>query len=450
MEELVRLNPWWKDKGAIESDTNIKNIKSSSIRWYPRIIPELKQGIYSIRGPRQIGKTTWIKLTIRDLLSKYKAEDIMYFNCDILNSKEDIIDLIRHYKELFPKNGLNHIFLDEISYVDDWQLAIKHLYDSGELQDTILVVTGSYSIDIKKAFEKLPGRMGFGKRHYKLLPLTFREYLLAMNSPLLKKKNLTLYVEELNREFIDYLLTGGFPGVIDYYKKNNMIDESFYETYKNWIIGDLEKWGKSEKYSKQIFKRIFEVYTTEVNWDTLGSGTEMQSHTTIQDYVSTFEDIFSVHIVNKMDYNKKVPDYPKSKKIYFSDPFVYYSVWKWCFGEEKCFEYFKSQLRNNIFQSRIIEGVVLNHLVKALEEKTTLDKFDYKDNIFYWKNRTKSVEIDFVLKSLRAFEIKWSDKAKDKHFKAKRYFDDFTLLTKNKEGKSTKPVSLFLLEFTLK
>ena len=410
MEELARLNPWWKSKYAIEDDFHLTKVRNAIINWNPPLIPKLIPGIYSIRGPRQIGKTTWIKQTIKKLLESVSPENIMYFNCDLLHSKEDLVKVLRVYVELLRPTGTKYVFLDEVSYVPEWQLGIKHLYDAGELQDMILVITGSYSIDIKKAFEKLPGRIGEGKRHYKLLPLTFREYLSAINSPLLKKKNQKLYLQELNQEFKDYVLTGGFPAVIDYYKKKRYIDESLYETYKNWIIGDLEKWGKSERNSKQIFKKIFETYTSEVNWDTLSGSTDIKSPTTIKEYVSSFEDIFAVELIHKMDYNKKTPDYPKSKKVYFSDPFIYYSVWKWCFGEENCFTFFKEQLQNNLFLSKIIEGVVLNHLIKELEQKSTLDRFDYKEAIFYWRNRTNSTEVDFVLKQrLQAFEVKWSE-----------------------------------------
>ncbi len=445
MEELTRLNPWWKNKHAMEDDFHLTKVKYAAINWHPRLIPKLSEGIYSIRGPRQIGKTTWIKQTIKELLQSVSPENIMFFNCDLLHSNEDIVKTIRTYVELLHPAGIKYIFLDEVSYVSEWQLGVKHLYDSGELKDTVLVITGSYSIDIKKAFEKLPGRLGGGKRHYKLLPLTFREYLSTIDSPLLGKKNLKLYLEELNQEFKSYLLTGGFPAVIDCYKKNGFIDESLYETYKNWIIGDLEKWGKSEKNSKQLFKRIFETYTSEINWDTLSGGTEIKSHTTVKEYVSSFEDIFAVEFVHKMDYNKKIPDYPKSKKIYFGDPFIYYSVWKWCFGEEKCFNLFKEQLQNNLFVSKIVEGTVLNHLTKHLEQKSSLDRFDYKDTVFYWRNRTNSVEIDFVLKQgLQAFEVKWSEQVKSNNFGGKKYFNNLLLLTKNLEGKGTEPVSLFL------
>lgn len=54
--------------------------------------------------------------------------------------------------------------------------------------------------------------------------------------------------------------------VIDYFNNHGYIDKTFYETYKNWIVGDLEKWSKSEKYSKQIFKRIIKTFSSEVNW----------------------------------------------------------------------------------------------------------------------------------------------------------------------------------------
>ena len=66
IEELKRMNPWWKVKEAIESDFHIRQVKESSIDWYPRIISEFSTGVYSIRGPRQIGKTTWIKQTIKE------------------------------------------------------------------------------------------------------------------------------------------------------------------------------------------------------------------------------------------------------------------------------------------------------------------------------------------------------------------------------------------------
>ena len=447
MDELIRANPWWKDKKEIEYDFHIKKVKESTLSWYPVIIPDFNQGLYSLRGPRQVGKTTWIKLTIKSLLKKTDEKNIMYFNCDILNNYMDIMNIIRNYFELFENNGKKYIFLDEVSYITDWQKAIKHLYDSGELENCVVVVTGSFSIDIKKSIEKLPGRIGLGKRHFKLLPLSFAEFLRARGSDLADKKNKKLYIKELNKELDIYLMTGGFPMVIDYFNKNSYIDETFYETYKNWIIGDLEKWNKSEKYSKQIFKRIIETFSSEVNWGGLSKGTDIDSHSTVQSYISLFEDIFAVNYVNKMDYNKNIPDYPKSKKIHFSDPFIFYSVWKWCYGEEKNFEHFSDKLRLPDFKSKIIEMIVLNDIVKKMEHETKLNNFDYKDNVFYWFNKTKTVEIDFVIKKgLRALEIKWTNRTRDKHFKAEKYFDDFRVLTKDKIGKNMIPVCLFLLE----
>ncbi|MEA3514350.1 MAG: ATP-binding protein [Nanoarchaeota archaeon] len=447
MDELIRANPWWKEKTEIENDFHIKKVEKSTLSWQPVFISVFEQGLYSIRGPRQVGKTTWMKLTIKDLLRKVNKENIMYFNCDILNNYIDILNIIRNYFELFENKDKRYIFLDEVSYIEDWQKAIKHLYDSGELENCVVVVTGSFSIDIKKSIEKLPGRIGLGKRHFKILPLSFAEFLEARGSDLVNKKNKKLYIKELNKELHNYLITGGFPMVIDYFNNHGYIDETFYEIYKNWIIGDLEKWSKSEKYSKQIFKRIIETFSSEVNWEGLSSGTDIDAHSTIQSYVSLFEDIFAVNYINKMDYNKNIPDYPKSKKIYFADPFIFYSVWKWCYGEEKNFEYFKDKMRLSDFKSKIIEMVVLNNIVKRMEHETKLNNFDYKDNVFYWFNKTKSVEVDFVIKKdLKALEVKWTNRIRDEHFKAQKYFDDFKVLTKDKVGKNRVPVCIFLIE----
>ena len=109
MNELIRANPWWKNKAEIESDFHIKKVRQSSLNWYPVLVSDFKSGLYSIRGPRQVGKTTWMKLTIKDMLNKTDAENIMYFNCDILNNYMDIMNIIRDYFELSENDGRRYL-----------------------------------------------------------------------------------------------------------------------------------------------------------------------------------------------------------------------------------------------------------------------------------------------------------------------------------------------------
>jgi len=43
------------------------------------------------------------------------------------------------------------IVLDEISFIKEWQRAIKAAYDSGILNECIIVACGSNAVDVKKA-----------------------------------------------------------------------------------------------------------------------------------------------------------------------------------------------------------------------------------------------------------------------------------------------------------
>ncbi len=98
----------------------------------------------------------------------------------------------------------------------------------------------------------------------------------------------------------------------------------------------------------------------------------------------------------------------------------------------------KNSLINNFntLELRADKGEILENFVCNL-----LQRLDKKPK--FWNLDNKS-EIDFVLKNQKAIEVKWSSRLRDKHFKARKYFKDFTLLTRNLEGKLTKPVSLFL------
>ena len=66
---LWDANPWWTDKARIDEDKQIVKWKESDMRYDPslraRIRYEYESGnsvIYTLRGARQVGKTTLIKL----------------------------------------------------------------------------------------------------------------------------------------------------------------------------------------------------------------------------------------------------------------------------------------------------------------------------------------------------------------------------------------------------
>lgn len=142
-----------------ENTYNTKRFLLDGIDWRDRLI--------CISGSRGCGKTTMILQHIRaDFQEDY--EKALYVSLDNLwfstHSLHELADI-------HIQNGGTHIFLDEVHYLQDWQIIIKNLYD--EYQDLKIVYTGSSLLRIDYESGDLSRR----QVTYHLPGLSFREYL---------------------------------------------------------------------------------------------------------------------------------------------------------------------------------------------------------------------------------------------------------------------------------
>ena len=80
-------NPWWKD-GIEFNDKELRTWNESIIKWDPRIRKKFNFNediVYSLRGPRQVGKTTLTKLQIKHLLQQGVSRwNIFYYPFEFL------------------------------------------------------------------------------------------------------------------------------------------------------------------------------------------------------------------------------------------------------------------------------------------------------------------------------------------------------------------------------
>lgn len=68
------------------------------------------------------------------------------------------------------------IFLDEITFVEDWWRMIKARIDRKMFKNDAVMTMGSVSMEILKKRENFSGRRGYGKDLY-FYPLDFNEYV---------------------------------------------------------------------------------------------------------------------------------------------------------------------------------------------------------------------------------------------------------------------------------
>lgn len=448
--ELQFHNPWWESKHLIREDKKLAELKNLKFKYYHPLLDHLpdEDVILTLRGPRRIGKTTLIKLMIKKLLFSKPAVspgNILFYPCDTVRDYQELYQTTKEYLQATEaKSGARRfLFLDEISFVSEWQRAIKSLADSFLTKKATILITGSNIIDLTTSSERLPGRRGkIFSPDINFYPLTFRQFVQLVKPALIKqlKPNSPRLLPNLEALFKDYLITGGFPEIINEYYQKGFISSTFYETLAKWIEGDLHKAGKSSQQAWEIVKNIEKHQTTSVSYYKLAKESGLASHATIQDYLETLERMFVVFQCQFYSLDQKRTDIKKNKKIYFSDPFIRSTLIAQARGFlSEAFDYSRKVIFSQDNLPAIAEEVAAHHLKRK------------SDQLFY--GQTQKSEIDFVaLQKGKAFlyEVKYQKTVRPQvHWGSLR--GEIEILTKStlKTEKRIKyiPLSLFLTTF---
>ena len=411
---IFDMNPWWRDRLSINQDKHILTFEASKIKWRPPLLktPLNEDALHIIKGPRQVGKTTLIKLFIKNLLvdEKVSEKDIFFLSIDAARTVDEVLEVILYYFKTIATSNRRYLFLDEASFLPDWPRGIKVLIDMGFDRNATYVVTGSSALDLKRSSEKLPGRRGKG-RNFVLLPLSFRQFLSIMYpriklvpvnfiSEFLEKKegdffDFRMYKTELEGALHAYLQTGGFPAWIDARLKGEL-NEHLLTTFRAIIEGDMARLKKNTSLLMHIALPILKHIGTPVDWKKLANETGMGSHHTAHDYISILSDSYILYFLQALDTNKNLPKLRKGKKIYPFDPVI------------------STVLLNyhphlNIENSALIEAVVGGHLLR--KSRFINNGLSSISDLFYWHSKAGK-EVDFVFldqKGLQSIEVKYQN-----------------------------------------
>ena len=469
---LAQQNPWWKDKKEIEKDPKIVEFSTSKIKWIPKIKDEFSYtgSIYTLRGPRQVGKTTLMKLIIRDFLEKNPPESVFYFTCDLIRDEKELSELIEEFLRFSDGMERRLIILDEISSVENWERAIKYEKDIGKLEGVTLILTGSHSLDMRYSSERLPGRRGEIKERVNkiMFPMSFFEYVKAIKpeiihriekfkgislNSLLKPDEasqkvmdiLSLYSEEIYSLFEKYLLTGGMIKPTNLYFSDGSIDSMVYEIYIRSIIGDMARWRYREDIVRQILKGVIDRMSTVITYNSIAKSSEISSHNTVSKYLEALEHSFVLLIMEQMDIHRNYPNPKKGKKVYIKDPFIYHSINGWVHGRTDYFEMSKELLFNPEAVGKVAEMVVASHLERFLYNRMRSDIFSVRNHLFFWRKGER--EVDFILKigeEIIPIEVKYRKKVRGYIPFSRRIILSKNTLDLN-EGKPVIPVPYFLM-----
>ncbi len=95
-----------------------------------------------------MGKTTALKLLIDRIVRRGRKESVFYYSCDELVDYRELGEVLDTYlnSALGRSTKQRMIFLDEITFVEEWWRALKVRIDNGKLRNDVVTVTGSASL----------------------------------------------------------------------------------------------------------------------------------------------------------------------------------------------------------------------------------------------------------------------------------------------------------------
>lgn len=406
IERLRYENPWWITQ-EIPSVYKEMSRRLYFDLFYPFVTETKIRRALVLMGPRRVGKTVMLFHTIDKLISEQINPQRIFFvpidNPIYLNlSLQEILDLS---KEAINIDNLKdcYVFFDEIQYLKDWERHLKVLVDS--YPNTKFVVSGSAAAALKwYSTESGAGRF----TDFMLPPLTFQEFIHLKNRNHLVKKGFIEYgnkqlsyyiphdIDELNKEFLQYLNFGGYPEVVlseriqkdmGRYVKSDIVDKVLLRDLPSlYGIKDVQELNR-------FFTYIAYNTGNEFSYETMSRESGIQKET-LKKYLEYLEAAFLIKVLNKVTVNAKRFKRITSFKVYLTNP----------------------SLRTALF-SPVKE---IDKEMGNMVETAILSQWMHRENLDLtyarWKDGRFEGEVDLVLVDDKKFkpvwgvEIKWSNR----------------------------------------
>ena len=301
------------------------------IKWIDR------REAYAIKGPRQSGKTTILKLLQHYLITdkQVNPDNIVFLTLE----DREILDKFSKNPKEFVRSYIAHkprerfyFFLDEFQYLNDGGRTLKLLYDLFE--NIKFIITGSSSLELaEKTAKFMVGRMF----SFHLYQLSFAEFINVKSRQLenvyLEKSQLVkkfiargdpipiqkdIFLDDLRAQFEEYALYGGYPEVIktEDNETKKMIIKGIYETYLTHDIIELLKITDVTRF-RTIVALLANQIGNLINYNDLAS--DSQSYfKQIKHFLSVLEETFVIELI-KPFYKNRTTELKKNPKVYFID-----------------------------------------------------------------------------------------------------------------------------------
>lgn len=323
-----------------------------------------------VYGPRQVGKTTVLKLLLED------RNDVLWFNGD----EPDVRALFENITSTRLKAIIGQrsvVVIDEAQRISNIGLCMKLITDN--LPEVQLIATGSSSFDLANSIqEPLTGR----KKEYQMFPLSFQELVEANG-----------WMDE-RRLLPHRLVYGSYPDVLNHAGEEKETLTELADSYLYKDILSFDRIKKSEKLVKLLQALAYQVGSL-VTYNELAGLCGLDAKT-VESYVQLLEQAFIIFRLGSYSRNLR-NELKFSRKIYFWDCGIRNAVIS---------NFQQLEIRSDTDRGALFENYVIAERMKALRYAKSYAKS------YFWRTSAKH-EIDYIEEKdgqLAAYEFKWNPK----------------------------------------
>ena len=288
-----------------------------------RILPALEQHLDApemtlLIGPRQVGKTTLIRMLLRGLQAK--GLRTVFFNLDVeedmrwFDSQRLLLDRLEF---LVGKTAQTvYVAIDEIQRKNDAGRFMKGLYDMGLPYKFILSGSGSLELNEQIA-ESMMGR----KREFFITPVSFAEFV-DYRTGYAYSDRLGVYgqmePQRLAGHLTEYLNYGGYPRVVvsEGQEEKRQVMREIYISYVDRDISGLLRLSRPDAF-RQMLALLASQSGQLLNMTTLSSQVGI-STPTLKNYLYYAQKTFSIVLVQPYFRNLQ-KEITKAPTPYFVD-----------------------------------------------------------------------------------------------------------------------------------
>ena len=358
-------------------------------------IPLEPGSIHTLRGPRQVGKTTTAKRLIERLLQRSEKR-VLYYSFDLETDNAAIPLVIQRAKAAADLGaGPWYLFLDEVTAIPDWQRGVKFAWDQGLIRDDFVLCTGSSAR--RMGTEQLPGRRGKG-RDFLQLTVSFRDFcriVRGIDLPeaavpvgtwtsvegLAAARRLNLQQDALTAALDVYARIGGFPAALRDYVAAGTVQYSTVAAIWAMIANEVSQEQLDSTAALKLVERIGRSLGSPLSWSAAAESMAVGSHHTAQAYVKALAESFALLVVHYWDLHGGFEP-RKQRKVYFLDPLFADVPMAAASGARSA------------PPDGILEGLVASALFRSASEHLTQSDPTI-GSIGYWRS-SDGREIDFV------------------------------------------------------